>query len=294
MTKITKQFVFIVLISLLNVAVLQGCEGNQTQSEPPATNSQPTENTADKATDQESGTLQIRANGEDFIRKGFVSKDGWQINFDRVYVTLSDVTAYQSDPPFDPESGKTLEAKEKVSLDQTQTVDLAQGDENAEPILVGEVKAPAGRYNALSWQMVPAQTGEASGYPLYLSGKATKEGKNVDFILKIKPEMAFTCGDFVGEQRKGILQAGSTSDLEATFHFDHLFGDAETAPDDELNQGALGFEPFATLAKDGKLEADTTMLKENLSEADYKKLMEILPSLGHVGEGHCQETKLQA
>ncbi|MCU0537785.1 MAG: DUF4382 domain-containing protein, partial [Hydrococcus sp. Prado102] len=281
MTKIKKQFVFVALVSLLNIAILQSCGENQTQSESPATNSQPTENTADKATDKESGTLQIRANGEDFIRQGFVSKDGWQINFDRVYVTLADVTAYQSDPPFDAESGKTLQAKEQVSLPQTQTVDLAQGDENAEPILVGEVKAPAGRYNALSWRMVPAQTGEASGYPLYLSGKATKEGRTVDFVLKIQPEMAFTCGDFVGEQRKGILQADNNADLEATFHFDHLFGDAQTAPDDELNQGALGFEPFATLAKDGKLDADTTMLKEQLSQADYNKLMEILPSLGH-------------
>ncbi|WP_353736712.1 hypothetical protein [Moorena sp. SIO2C4] len=30
------------------------------------------------------GKLQFRANGEDFVRQGFVSKDRWQISFDRV------------------------------------------------------------------------------------------------------------------------------------------------------------------------------------------------------------------
>ncbi|MDY7015456.1 MAG: DUF4382 domain-containing protein, partial [Cyanobacteriota bacterium] len=74
---------------------------------------------------------------------------------------------------------------------------------------------------------------------------------------------------------------------------DHLFGDGEAPPDDEINEGALGFEPFAALAQDGTIEADSAALQEKLSEADYAKLMAILPSLGHVGEGHCQETQLK-
>ena len=45
----------------------------------------------------EGGTLQINANGEDFVRQGFVSKDGWSITFDHVYITLADITAYQTD-----------------------------------------------------------------------------------------------------------------------------------------------------------------------------------------------------
>jgi len=36
------------------------------------------------------GKLQFYANGEDFVRQGFVSKDGWSISFDHVYITLSD------------------------------------------------------------------------------------------------------------------------------------------------------------------------------------------------------------
>jgi len=51
------------------------------------------------------GRLQVYANGEDFVRQGFVSKDGWSINFDHVYITLADITAYQTEPPYDPHSG---------------------------------------------------------------------------------------------------------------------------------------------------------------------------------------------
>jgi hypothetical protein len=293
MIKIKRQLSRVVLSPFLLATLLQGCGSNPT----PTTNETPTpdrvEKTASEPTNKETGTLQIRANGEDFIRQGFVSKDSWQIEFDRVYVTLADVTAYQSDPPFDPQSSKSLAVKTQISFSEPKTIDLAEGDEKAEPILIGEMQAPAGRYNALAWKMVPAKTGEASGYPLVLQGKATKEGKNIDFILKIQPEMAFTCGDFVGDERKGILEKGQTADLEATFHFDHLFGDRETPPEDDLNQGALGFEPLAALAQEGKLEADTAVLKEKLSGADYTKLMEILPSLGHVGEGHCKATQLK-
>jgi hypothetical protein len=96
----------------------------------------------------------------------------------------------------------------------------------------------------------------------------------------------------VGDERKGILAAGEEADLEATFHFDHLFGDGEAPPDDDINTGALGFDPLAALASDGVLEADSDRLEADLDPADYAKLLEILPSLGHVGEGHCDETEL--
>ena len=36
-------------------------------------------------TDSEKGKLAIVANGEDLIREGFVSKDGWRIDFNKVY-----------------------------------------------------------------------------------------------------------------------------------------------------------------------------------------------------------------
>ncbi|MGD1906379.1 MAG: DUF4382 domain-containing protein [Leptolyngbyaceae cyanobacterium] len=239
-----------------------------------------------------SGTLEVRANGEDFVRQGFVTVDGWTISFDHVYVTLEEVTAYQSDPAFDPTAENEPTAEVSLAWEGPLTVDLAAGDETAEPILVGSQEAPAGRYNALSWKVVPAPEGPAAGYGVMLQGTASKDGQDIAFTLQLDQPLRFVCGDFVGDDRKGILTAGETADLEATFHFDHLFGDGEAAPDDDINTGALGFDPLAALAEDGTLIVDGTDLEQSLSTEDYDKLLSILPSLGHVGEGHCAEMDL--
>jgi len=237
----------------------------------------------------ETGTLQFRANGEDFIRQGFVSKDGWRITFDHVYVTLAEVTAYQADPPYDAEQGGEVQAGVSAVLPGTYTVDLAEGDENAPPILVGEVKdVPSGYYNALSWKMVRAASGEAEGYSIVFTGKAVKDGQTISFTLKDERQYAYTGGEYIGDERKGIVSAGGTGELEMTFHADHIFGDAGTPADDGLNVGALGFAPLAAIAVDGVVDADLSVLKDKLSPADYENLVNnILLSLGHVGEGHC-------
>ncbi|MGK7900673.1 MAG: DUF4382 domain-containing protein [Hormoscilla sp.] len=226
-----------------------------------------------------SGRLQIRANGEDFVRQGFVSKDGWKIGFDHLYVTLTDVVATQSNPDA------------SVILDTVQTVDLAAGDENADPILVHEfTQAPAGHYNGLSWKMVEATSGPAKGYVLVMEGTAIKDSQIIQFAIAIDREYALSCGEFVGEERKGILSPGGTAEVEATFHFDHIFGDGDAPPEEDINTGALGFAPLAALANNGKLEVNMATLKQSLSPQDYQKLEKTLASLGHVGEGHCQES----
>lgn len=236
-----------------------------------------------------SGTLQIRANGEDFVRQGFLSKDGWNISFDHLYVTLADVAVTQSNP--DASAGGDIQAKQKVVLDTVKTVDLAAGDENADPILVHEfTDAPAGRYNALSWKMVEATSGPAKGYVLVMEGTAIQDSQTIQFAIAIDREYAYSCGEFVGEQRKGILSPGGTAEVEATFHFDHIFGDGDAPPEEEINTGALGFAPLAALANNGRLEVDLATLKQSLSPQDYQKLKKTLVSLGHVGEGHCQES----
>jgi len=216
------------------------------------------------------GKLQFYTNGEDFVRQGFVSKDGWSINFDHVYITLSDITAYQTEPPYDPSSGVDIEGKFTVGLNKIYTVDLAEGGEDAPPILVAEVSdAPVGHYNAISWKMTRAESVPATGHSLVMIGTAEKDGQSIDFTISIDEECEYNCGEYVGDERKGILEAGGTAGLEMTFHFDHIFGDAELSPDDELNLAAVGFEPFAEGAKAGTVIDMTEM------------------HLGHVGEGHC-------
>lgn len=46
-------------------------------------------------TPQTTGTVEIYANGEDFIRESFLSKDGWTIAFEHFYVNLFGPTAIQ-------------------------------------------------------------------------------------------------------------------------------------------------------------------------------------------------------
>ena len=118
--------------------------------------------------------------------------------------------------------------------------------------------------------MVKATSGPTAGYSLVIIGTAEKEGQSVDFTINVGEECGYRCGEYVGDERKGILEKGGTADLEMTFHFDHIFGDAETPLDDELNLAAVGFEPFADTAEGGKIDLNMTELH-----------------LGHVGEGHC-------
>ena len=161
------------------------------------------------------GTLQFQANGEDFVRQGFVSKDGWAIAFDHVYVTLSDVIGYQSSPPYDPHTETEVDAKAKAALPGTHTVDLAEGDEHAAPIVVGEAKdAPQGHFNAIHWAMLQATSGLAQGYALVIAGTAEKDGQTVHFTIKVEDEYEYTCGEYVGDERKGILAKGGTADQE--------------------------------------------------------------------------------
>lgn len=288
-----KNLIILTLLAGVVPALLMGCEQDGTPitstSEPVALESAPSETPGTETASGETGMLQIVANGEDFVRDGFTSKDGWEINFNHVYVNLAEVTAYQTDPPYNPESGNQLIAKEQVQLDGVKTVDLTATPENPSPVLA-EVPAPPGQYNALSWKMVKGTEGPAAGYSLMMDGTAEKDGQTIPFVLKLDREMAFTCGEFVGDERKGMVSPGSQGQLEATFHFDHLFGDADAPADDELNVGALGFEPIAALASGNQVNMTSTELQQALTTEDYQTLQNLLPSLGHVGEGHCQES----
>lgn len=239
------------------------------------------------------GTLEFRANGEDFVREGFTSKDGWNINFDHVYVALSKVRAHQTNPPYDPFAGELTRSVQMIGLPGQFVVDLAEGDENAETILVETVEAaPEGFYNAVEWLVLPAESGDFAGQSIVMQGTAEREGETVEFTIRIDEDYAYTCGAFVGDERKGVLAADATGEVEMTFHFDHIFGDAGAPMDDAINVTAPGFDPFAAIAMDGMLDVSLSDMAESMDEDDYQMFVDILPSLGHTGEGHCFEKNL--
>jgi len=133
---------------------------------------------------KEAGTLNFVANGEDFAREGFISKDNWQISFDHVYVNIADITGYQSNPPYDAHEGGEIKADSKVSLDNKEyTMDIAQGDGSSDIEKVENVQV--GHYNAISWNMVKAKEGPTEGNVLVLIGKAEKDNKTISFNIKL-------------------------------------------------------------------------------------------------------------
>ncbi len=280
------------LLLVASGGFLVGCGAETPEAEAPDTAIE--EPTAETATDgEEEGILEIRASGEDRAVEGFTSKDGWELSFDHIYVTFDEVTAFQSDPPFDAQADDSIQAVQEVRLPELTTVDLTADPDDEDSVLIDEVAAPAGRYNALSWKMAQATDGPAEGYSMVFQGTATRDGETIDFTLKMSPEFTYTCGDFIGDERKGILEADSMADLQATFHLDHLFGDAGKADDDSTNLMALGFDPLANLAEDGVVDVSTDELEELLSEEEYAMLTDmVIPELGHVGEGHCQVSEL--
>lgn len=263
-------------------SVAVGCSGqNVTESE--RVNS-------DKSVAANTGTLHLVANGEDFVRQGFTSKDGWEITFDRVDVTLADVRAYQADPPFNPEAEGEIKGEAISLLTGQKTVNLAAGNQTTSPILVAESDAPAGQYNAIAWKLVPADSGETAGQSIALQGRATKEGKTIEFAIAFDSKLDYACGEFVGDERKGILAATKTAEVEITFHFDHIFGDAQAPADDDINVDSIGFEPLATLAEKNAntLTIDGATLETRLDRETYQTLEKAIVGLGHTGEGHCQ------
>lgn len=248
------------------------------------------------STDQ--GTLTLVANGEDFVRQGFVSKDGWQINFDHLYVNLGEAIAYSTESSFEPQKNDTknsIEYQQKVELlNNGKIVDLAEGEADAEPIVINDATVPAGFYNALAWNLTPADSNsEISGKTLALIGQATKDGETINFDLSFNQPTEYVCGEFVGDVRQGIVAVDTPGTVEVTFHFDHIFGDQDTPPEDALNQDALGFQPLAALASNNTVKLSDTDLANQLTTEDYQQLTEAIAGLGHVGEGHCVVTNSQ-
>ncbi len=243
---------------------------------------------------ENTGDLSFTANGEDFVRSGFVSSDGWHITFRHLYVTITDITAYKTDPPYDPHSGSEINGYTLVELNGVFTVDLADGDENAEPILLGTLDdVPTGHYNAVSWSMIPSAEGPSKGYSIYIDAQAEKGNQSYNVRLGFETGYRYLAGDFVGDVRKGFVNVGVPGELEMTFHFDHIFGDIEQPADCDLNMMAIGFEPFAELMGEGTVEEDLATLERKLPQETYVKLLEALSTLGHTGEGHCHCTVIQ-
>lgn len=224
------------------------------------------------------GNLIFKANGEDFVREGFVDRNGWTISFDKLFINIVDPTAYYQ---------KEL----KSELKGEYLIDVAAGDENAEPVKVGEINnVLPGNYQSLKFAIKKATSGQYKGASIVMIGIAKKDKKTIPFNIKLDEEMLFNGQEgFVGEEIKGIVKANQSSEVEMTFHFDHIFGDIEAPKDSHINTGSVGFDFFNKLAKNGTVDV---CQKDLIDQKGYKTLIHAIETLGHLGEGHCEATHI--
>ena len=273
----------IVLISATLLAGLTACGNDDSRGaadvpapEGTATSAAATAGPASPAAaSAELGSIVFTANGEDFVRRGFVDKQGWSISFKNLYVNIVDPTAYVPD------------GDEEVVLEGAHWVDLAEGEAEAEPIILGAVNevSPA-NYQSLRFALRRASGGPYAGSSIVMIGSAERGDVRVPFTIRLDEEMLFDGREgYVGEELKGLLQPGSTTEVEMTFHFDHLFGDSEADVEDHINTGSVGFDFFHTFAEDGAVDVCQTELK---GAEGYRTLVHALWTLGHLGEGHCE------
>ncbi len=222
------------------------------------------------------GTIVFTANGEDFVRKGFIDKNGWHISFTNVFVNIVNPTAYMP-------GNVSL----KAVLKDSHLVDLAKGDKNAQPVVLGKLEnRKAGNYQALKFKLRRIESGKYKGYSIVIIGTAEKAGKKTGFTIKLNEEMDYDGREgYVGDQMKGMLSGNGSTEVEMTFHFDHIFGDNEAPSNDHINTDSVGFDFFNQFAKGGGVDAAQTDMK---SKTDYATLVKAMWTLGHLGEGHCQ------
>lgn len=245
------------------------------------------------------GTLVFTIDGEEFAREGMQSTDGWSIHFEQVLVHVESPTAVQvavdDDGGLRPahpghDHAVIPDGAAHETLGGGFAVDLAEGDG---PLELGRLNGVAiGNYNVLHFDLAPAPAStvdlatDMPGSSMLLAGiaEAPDGVTSVHFRIRIDEQLRFrNCGP----TEDGIVGIGGTGTVEITLHLDHLFGDAEDG-DDEMNQAAVGFGPFANLAANGTLDVDQDELRDGWTGRQYLQFRDALHSIGHTGEAHCQ------
>lgn len=279
------------VIILLSLA----CSGSVNDDETPA---------------ESTGELILKANGESFVSDGFTSKDGWDITFEHVYVTVSNTTAFQTEEQNDSEKpryhaghshGGLSTGSEYHTIEEDLLVDLKNGSslDGNKVTLRSFYGVKTGHYNRVAWSMsetttnTSLQTGltstdlaTAMGNCITLVGQASKDNQTISFHIAFDEELYYQTTETNGTG--GIVSDNGSGEAEITFHFDHIFGDGDEAPDAGVNPGALGFQPFADMLADGETSLRTSFpqLANDISPADMDTLYKAYLTLGHSGESH--------
>jgi hypothetical protein len=214
------------------------------------------------------GTVSITAYGEEFIEAGIPASDvddGWNIEFSRFEVTVSEVAV----------GGSTLE--DAITVDLSDVSD-GEGQE------LGTLEVPAGDHEESSFIIERVE----------VDGSASLDDEEKSFSWVFDGAVSYheceTTTSVVG---------GEVAKFQVTVHADHLFYDSLVAEDPQLL-----FQPLADADADADGEITQDELEDTDigaydpgSAGDVDDLWTFLnaqvATLGHVdGEGHCHATPL--
>lgn len=181
----------------------------------------------------------------------------------------------------------------RVSLHGPYIVDLAAGNEKALPVLVDKKEhIRTGNYQSLSFKIKRIHDGTFKNSSIILIGTAKKKTQKRSFTIKLNEEVDFNGKEgYVGETVKGIVSPDKESDVEMTFHFDHIFGDNTAPADSHVNADSVGFNYFDRFKKGSIVNVSQDELKNT---AEYNKLMQSIWNLGHLGEVHCDTENMSS
>ena len=229
--------------------------------------------------------LDLVVNGEAFAEMGMVSKDQWQMEFEQVIVTVGAVTASGV-----PSQAAILQPKSRSAAlswplpsESDPEVKAAVVSLQDGPVRLGSQPVTVGNYNQVKWTWGSGETAAIA-----LQGTATQGDRTVTFNLEFPGQFQVACGDYVGDERKGIVTADEAGEVELTFHLDHVFGDGEFPPEAEINQKSVGFGPLVE-ATEGDEVTVTAADWEQWGTPELRRSLEkTVQSMPHVGEGHCQ------
>lgn len=276
----------LMLVLLLCMGLVAGCgDSNETNDE------------------GQTGSLVFTLNAEDFVRDGFVTEDNWRIDFDHVYINIQGPTAYQVaeetavEARFKHAGHPHADIAEGTAHEALTGEFFVDGHQGPDPIPLAEVEdAAIGNYNYLNFNIIKATSAseglveDYEGYSVVMIGTAKNNdsGDEVAFNIKLTEEMNYiSCGPH--PENIGVVDVDGQGEAQATFHFDHIFGDheegpADTTDEEAINYLAIGFGPFAALAADGVLDVSQADLQ---SMPEYDRFRDALLTLGHSGEAHC-------
>lgn len=251
------------------------------------------------------GTMLFRT---DPVVASFVSEDGWTIELDGVYASVSTPAAYHalklpddSTPSQLPAAARSLTPQHATGgiapptgLQETSRQSLTGAffvDLQDAPAPLGRLfNVPSGPYNRSDWSIKPMKPHAAGYVDRYDGASLVLVGTAVSGVTTVLFELVFTrsvefrrCGSNGTDGDDGPAAVGGElvpdGELSVTLGIrpEYLFGDinegpAETDDTTKINHIAVGFQPFADLAEPDPQDSSRFVLV-NLTSTDMIRRM---------------------